>query len=172
MRILIADDNSAVRRSLRQLLTEPGRELLEAENGQRAVDLALEHRPDIAVLDLAMPLMDGLQAAREIHQHLPELPIVMYTMHWSSQLQVEAMKSGISRVVAKADSASLVAAVQELVKAVPAEASIQPLDPIAIPPQTPLALPAIEAAPADASETTGAPADDPAEPDEPIPPAS
>jgi DNA-binding NarL/FixJ family response regulator len=116
--------------------------------------------------------MDGLQAAREIHQHLPELPIVMYTMHWSSQLQVEAMKSGISRVVAKADSASLVAAVQELVKAVPAEASIQPLDPIAIPPQTPLALPAIEAAPADASETTGAPADDPAEPDEPIPPAS
>ena len=172
MRILIADDNSAVRRTLRQFLTEPGREVIEADNGQRAVVLALEHRPDIAVLDLAMPVMDGLKAAREIHQHFPQLPIVMYTMHWSSQLQLEAIKSGISRVIAKADSASLIAAVQELVKAVPPEASIKPLDPIAIPPQAPVALPGIEGSPAAAAETTGDPVDGPAAPDEPIPPSS
>ena len=171
MRILIADDNAAVRRTLSQFLTEPGREIVEAENGQRAVALALEHHPDIAVLDLAMPLMDGLMAAREIHQHFPQLPIVMYTMHWSSQLQVEAIKSGISRVVAKADSASLVAAVRELVKAEP-EASVQPLDPIAIPLPTPAVLQAIEAPPAAAAQAAAVPVDDSDRAGDPVPPLS
>jgi CheY-like chemotaxis protein len=147
VRILLADDNPFVRKMIHKLIEGPGREIVEAENGQEAVSLALENRPQVAVLDLAMPQMDGLTAARHIHNQLPELPILMYTMHWSSQLEVEAIKSGIRKVIAKADSASLVAAVQELVDAsTQSAASTAQASPLAVPPD-PATLPAIEPPP-------------------------
>ena len=172
VRILVADDNSFVRKNVRKLLEGPGREIIEAENGQQAIALALEHRPQVAVFDLAMPVMDGLTAARHLHNDLPELPILMYTMHWSSQLEVETIKSGIKKVIAKADSAGLIAAVNEVVGAVPADSL---LEPAALPvPDLPPVVAAIEtaSAPAEAVAAEAPPApdvptvpsDDPADP--------
>lgn len=170
-RILIADDNPSVRKTVRLLLQGPDTEILEAENGQQAVSQAVEQRPQLAVLDLAMPVMDGLTAARHIHNLLPDLPILMYTMHWSSQLELEAIKSGISKVIAKADSASLIAAIQDVLKAMPPPAAAVAPQPATLPAQPdPAALPAIEVAAVPPAESIAA--ETPASPDKPAEPAS
>jgi DNA-binding NarL/FixJ family response regulator len=114
-RVLIADDNPVVRKTLRQLLEDAGAsEVIDAENGQSALSRAIEVRPDVVILDLAMPVMDGLSAAREISKARPEAAILMYTMHWSPQLDLEAKKSGVRMLVSKSEGNVLLAAVQEL----------------------------------------------------------
>jgi len=138
-RILIADDNPAVRTALRQLLMGSDREITEAEDGADAVSKALETRPDIAILDLAMPAMDGLSAAREISRHLPHAALVMCTMHGSSQLLIEAQKCGIRKVINKSEASLLVSTVAELIATRPSP------DPAQLPPNTLPAAPIIEA---------------------------
>jgi two-component system chemotaxis response regulator CheY len=114
-RILIAEDNPAVRNALRPLLESAGSwEILEVENGQQAIAKAQELKPDLIILDLVMPVMDGLSAARQISKLLPDIPLLMYTMHWSPQVEVEAQKVGVRSVVAKSDSSLLVSTVQQL----------------------------------------------------------
>ena len=82
-RILIADDSPPVRKALHLLLEQThGWSVIDAEDGQAAVSRALQYRPDLVVVDLAMPIMDGLTAARQISHALPQLPILMYTMHY------------------------------------------------------------------------------------------
>ncbi len=112
-RILIADDSRAVRSTLRSLLTAAGHDVSEAEDGQQAVEKALELRPDLIVTDLAMPVMDGLNASLLISQKLPGTPIIMCTMHWAPHLEVEAQKFGVRAVISKADAKGLIAAVTE-----------------------------------------------------------
>lgn len=117
-RILIADDNPVVRTTLRHLLESLNHsEIIEAADGEEAVSLALEFQPDLAILDLAMPRVDGLTAARKISQALPSLPIVMYTMHFSPHLEVEVLKYGVRKLVSKSQSSVLVSTVQELLAA-------------------------------------------------------
>lgn len=118
-RILIADDNPAVRSALRQLLATADHEIIEATDGREAVERAVEMRPDLAIMDLAMPVMDGLTAARYISQQIPTLPIVMCTMHWSPGLEIEAQKFGIRRVLAKGDTKILISTVEEVLSAQP-----------------------------------------------------
>jgi CheY-like chemotaxis protein len=114
-RILIADDNPIFRKTLRQLLeTVDHWDVVEACDGQEAVVLSVETRPDMIVLDLAMPGKDGFTAAREISTLLPATPIVMCTMHMSPHLAVEAEKSGIRKVISKIDSTLLVPAIRQL----------------------------------------------------------
>jgi DNA-binding NarL/FixJ family response regulator len=121
-RVLIVDDNPAVRRALRHLLEGGGPwQIIEAEDGQTAIARALEARPHVIVLDLVMPVMDGLNAAREISQALPETAIVMYSMHSSPSLEVEAKKSGVRTVVSKLQSGVLLSTVRELIAALPPE---------------------------------------------------
>ena len=113
-RILIAEDSASVRTALRTLLEGAGRwEIIDVENGQEAIAKAQELKPDLIILDLVMPVMDGFQAARQISSVLPHIPILMHTMHWSQQVEVEAQKVGVRRVVSKADSMLLVATVQQ-----------------------------------------------------------
>jgi CheY-like chemotaxis protein len=107
-RILIADDSPAVRRALAQLLAQDHL-VIEVADGQAAFTRSLELRPDLIILDLAMPVMDGLTAAREISGALPEVPILMYTMHWTPSLEVAAKKVGIRRLVPKTHSKMLLA---------------------------------------------------------------
>src|ERR1700756_4152220 len=85
VRILIADDSPFVRKSIRTLLeSNPGWEVCgEAANGQEALDHAMKLSPDIIILDLVMPVMDGLQAARKMAVIAPRTPTVMLTMHYS-----------------------------------------------------------------------------------------
>ena len=100
---------------MRTLLEGAGSwEILEVENGQQAIAKAPELKPNLIILDLVMPVMDGLSAARQISKLLPDTPMLMYTMHWSPQVEVEAQKVGVRSVVAKSDSRLLVSTVQQL----------------------------------------------------------
>jgi DNA-binding NarL/FixJ family response regulator len=102
-RILIADDHSMVRRGLRLVLdSEPDLEVVaEAGDGAEAVETALAEDVDLAVLDVAMPRMTGLQAAAELHRRRPELRTLMLSMYDSEQYFFEALKAGASGYVLK-----------------------------------------------------------------------
>src|ERR1700684_3819979 len=113
--ILIADDNALVRAALRQVLetTEPC-VVIEARDGEEALVKAKEFKPDLIILDLAMPLMDGLRAARELGRVVPDIPILIHTLYWSPRIQVEALKVGVRKAVPKSESGVLISAVREL----------------------------------------------------------
>ena len=115
IRILIAEDSPSVKNALRQLLEGAGPwEIIDVDNGAEAVAKAQELNPDLIILDLVMPVMDGFQAARKISSLLPDIPILMHTMHWSPQVEIEAQKVGVRKVVSKADGMLLVSTVQQL----------------------------------------------------------
>jgi two-component system, chemotaxis family, chemotaxis protein CheY len=89
----------------------------EAANGVEAVQKAAELKPDVVILDLAMPEMDGLHAAREILSNTPEVPILLHTNHAFSSLALEAKKNGIREVINKGTSMQeLISAVESLLK--------------------------------------------------------
>ena len=112
-RILLADDHPMVRRGLRMVLdSEPDLEVVaEAGDGAEAVETALAEDVDLAVLDVAMPRMTGLQAAAELKRRKPELRTLMLSMYESEQYFFEALKAGASGYVLKS------AADQDLVEA-------------------------------------------------------
>lgn len=115
-RILIADDNPIFRTALRHVLeASDSWEIIETRDGQEAVTKAVETRPDLIVLDLAMPVKDGLAAAREISKLLPDLPILMCTMHASPPVELEARKSGVRQLISKSESIEIVAAIRQLI---------------------------------------------------------
>jgi CheY-like chemotaxis protein len=127
-RILIADDSPSVRTALRQLLSGFDWEILEAEDGEQAVSKSLELLPAVAIVDLAMPGMDGLTAARHIHDQQPEIPILMCTMYWSAQLDQDAVKFGVQKVIPKNDSAGLISAIQAALTSQPRPSASFPLE--------------------------------------------
>jgi DNA-binding NarL/FixJ family response regulator len=102
--ILLADDHAVVRQGLRLVLeSEPDLVVrAEASDGLEAVQLALAHDElDLAILDISMPRMTGLQAAREIHRHRPALKILMLSMHDNEQFLYDALQAGASGYVLK-----------------------------------------------------------------------
>ena len=118
-RILIVDDHLVIRKMLKALLeTREGWEVCgEATNGREAVTKAQELKPDLMIMDLAMPVMDGIRASRELAKAMPTVPILMHTLHYSLELEVEAKKAGIREVVAKVDSGErLMNAIEALVR--------------------------------------------------------
>lgn len=102
-RILIADDFTLVREGLKKVLdAKPDLEVVaEASDGAEAVDKALRNDVDLAILDISMPRMTGIQAAAELHRRKPEVRIVILSMHDSDQLLFEALKAGASGYVLK-----------------------------------------------------------------------
>jgi DNA-binding NarL/FixJ family response regulator len=115
LRILIADDHALVRRGLRSVLeAQTGWTVCgEAKDGREAVKLALKLRPDIVLLDVTMPDLNGLDATRQICRQLPGTPILILTMHESDELCGEAMLAGAQGCVLKSDSPrQLLAAVE------------------------------------------------------------
>jgi DNA-binding NarL/FixJ family response regulator len=102
-RILIADDFAIVREGLKKVLdAKPDLEVVaEAEDGREAVDKALNEDVHLAVLDVSMPRMTGIQAAAELHKRKPELKTLMLSMHDSEQFLFEALKAGASGYVLK-----------------------------------------------------------------------
>jgi DNA-binding NarL/FixJ family response regulator len=103
VRILIADDHAVVRRGLRTVLDEePDLEVVaEAENGEDAIRLALEEDVHLAILDVAMPRMTGLQAARELSKRRPDLRTLILSMYDKEQYFFEALAAGASGYVLK-----------------------------------------------------------------------
>jgi DNA-binding NarL/FixJ family response regulator len=102
-RILVADDFAIVREGLKKVLdAKPDLEVVaEAEDGREAVDKALKEDVHLAILDVAMPRMTGIQAAAELHKRKPELKILMLSMHDSEQFLFESLKAGASGYVLK-----------------------------------------------------------------------
>jgi DNA-binding NarL/FixJ family response regulator len=105
--ILIADDNVIVREVVKESLEmmPEVEDCREAANGREAVERARESKPDLIILDLAMPEMNGMQAAKVLKQSMPEVPIVLFTMYhvgsWSKDMGVDAVVSkpdGIGRL--------------------------------------------------------------------------
>lgn len=96
IRILLADDHTVVRKGLRLLLdSHPEFEVVaEAANGREAVVLAEEHRPDVVVMDVAMPLLNGSEAARQITGKLPATAVVILSMHSDEGYVLKALKAG------------------------------------------------------------------------------
>jgi DNA-binding NarL/FixJ family response regulator len=121
-RIVLADDHAMVRRGLRMVLeAEPDMTVVgEADDGAAAVELALSTEADLAVLDVAMPRLTGLQAAAELKQRRPELRTLMLSMYDSEQYFFEALKAGASGYVLKsAADRDLVEAVRAAVRGEP-----------------------------------------------------
>ncbi len=102
-RILLGDDHALVRRGLRLILdSEPDLTVVaEAGDGAEAVELAKIHRPDIAILDIAMPRLTGLQATRELARSLPETRVLILTMYDNEQYVLEALQAGAVGYVLK-----------------------------------------------------------------------
>jgi DNA-binding NarL/FixJ family response regulator len=102
-RLLLADDHTLVRSGLRRILDgEPDLEVVaEASDGAEAVDQALAHELDLAILDVSMPRMTGLQAARRIREHRPDLRILILSMHDNEEFFFEALRAGAAGYVLK-----------------------------------------------------------------------
>lgn len=103
IRILIADDHSVVRAGLRALLEHQGhfRVIAEAGTGEDAIKLAQEHRPDVAVLDIRMPGVSGIEACRQIIEAVPACKVVMLTSYAEDELLMAAIQAGASGYVLK-----------------------------------------------------------------------
>ncbi|MGA7398940.1 MAG: response regulator [Candidatus Sulfotelmatobacter sp.] len=117
--ILIVDDSPLIRRSLRSWIdgTVDWEVCGEAENGKEAVEKVEELRPDIVILDLQMPVMNGLEAARRIRDAAPRTAMLMFTVHTSGELLKAALEAGVTDVVSKSDRFSdhLSAALRQIV---------------------------------------------------------
>jgi DNA-binding NarL/FixJ family response regulator len=106
MRVLIADDHGIVRSGLRMLLeSQPDVEVIaEAADGAEARDIAIRERPDLAILDVKMPKLTGLQATREIKEQAPEIAVLILSMYDDERYLFEALKAGASGYVLKAQA--------------------------------------------------------------------
>lgn len=114
VRILLADDHTVVRKGLRLLLeNEPGFQVVaDAATGREAVSLAEQHEPEVVVMDIAMPILNGIEAARQIGAKLPHSAIVFLSMHADESYVLRALKAGARGYLLK-DSAE-----QDLIQAV------------------------------------------------------
>jgi DNA-binding NarL/FixJ family response regulator len=117
--ILVADDNPAIRKALcRMFEKEEDYDICaEAENGKQAIELALQCRPDLIILDLSMPVMNGLEAAHELKKLMPNVPIILFTQHAELGNRIGIMNADVDRIVAKSEAASLMGHVRSLAPA-------------------------------------------------------
>lgn len=129
MRVLIADDHGIVRSGLRLLLErQPDIEVIgEAADGAEARELAIRERPDLAILDVKMPKLTGLQATREIKAQAPEVDVLILSMHDDDRYLAEALGAGASGYVVKTQAdKDLVAAVRAVERGEPFPAPPSP----------------------------------------------
>ena len=106
-RILLADDHQIVRQGIKALLEQKGFSVVaEASEGHEAIRLAKELHPDAAVLDLGMPLVNGISAAREILRDCPKMKIILLTMHTDEHYVLDALQAGVTGYVVKTEAGS------------------------------------------------------------------
>ncbi|MDQ1408507.1 MAG: hypothetical protein QOJ41_242 [Acidobacteriaceae bacterium] len=119
LRILVADDHESVRKGVCVILGSRGDIEVcgEASNGQEAIDKAQELKPDLIILDITMPVLNGIDAAEAIRKILPKVPILFLSMHQSRQIIAEAKRIGVRGYVRKAEAAAtLLKAVDALLR--------------------------------------------------------
>ncbi len=116
-RILIADDHDVVRSGVRHLIEDqPGWSVVaEAADGKDAVAQAIATKPDVAILDYRLPLLDGIEVTRQIRRRVPTVEVLIFTMHADESLLHEALSAGARSYVQKSDAGlHLISAVQSL----------------------------------------------------------
>lgn len=120
LRVLLADDHPMFTQALRVVLERELFDVIgEAIDGHQAVRLAQEHRPDVAVLDLAMPLLDGLHAAVEIEKVSPDTKTIILTSYTDAKFVLDALRAGVTGYVLKTRaSADLIHAIREVSRGV------------------------------------------------------
>jgi two-component system response regulator DegU len=102
IRLMLADDHRMLREGLRRSLSDEGFDVIgEASDGDEAVRLADSLRPDVILMDVTMPDVDGVEATRRIHQQHPEIRVVMLTMHADQSVIAEALRAGASGYLVK-----------------------------------------------------------------------
>ena len=102
-RVLIVDDNPALRREIRRQLESAGLEVCgEASDGIEGLEKAREVRPDLVILDVAMPRLNGIDAARELRKVQPKLPVILHTLH-ADIIRSQGLPEGVAEVVAKGE---------------------------------------------------------------------
>jgi|SRR2546430_15821891 len=106
--ILLVDDSLIVRLALRQMFEAHGYGICaEAQNGKEAIEKAEESHPDLIVLDLSMPVMNGLEAARILSRTMPAVPLILYSNYADILREEEARSAGISAIVSKDKAVSI-----------------------------------------------------------------
>jgi len=123
-KILIADDERLVRTTLRSLLAEKSNwKVIEAADGQAAVDETKRHQPDVAVLDIVMPVMSGIEAAYEVRRLAPETKIILMSSHYTEEeAAVLARLFGDGNFIAKSEMGK--ALVPAITRLLPADSQI------------------------------------------------
>ena len=102
--VMIVDDNAVIRRMIRAIFEAEDWEVFDAADGAAGVEKARQVKPSLIILDLTMPVMNGLEAARRLKALMPHIPLLMFTNHVGGMVEKEARSAGISAVVYKADS--------------------------------------------------------------------
>jgi DNA-binding NarL/FixJ family response regulator len=122
VRILLADDQAVVRRGLRALLEahQDFEVCAEASNGREAVELALRHRPDVAVLDISLPIINGIEATRQIRKEAPGTEVMIFTLHDQENEIRDVLHAGARGYVLKSEvDEQIVQAVEALARHYP-----------------------------------------------------
>jgi len=116
-RILVADDSAMIRKCLCRIFEiEQDYDICaEAVNGEEAITLAKQHKPDLIVLDFQMPVMNGIEAAYELKRIMPDVPIILFTLHAETMKDSMGQDSPIDLVVAKSDAVHIVGHVRSLI---------------------------------------------------------
>jgi DNA-binding NarL/FixJ family response regulator len=118
IRILLADDHQIVRQGLKAMLEQEGFSVVgEASDGREALQLAETTHPDVAILDLAMPALNGLDAAREMVRSMDRIKVILLTMHTDDPYVLEALRAGVAGYVLKTQATlDLVQAIREVMR--------------------------------------------------------
>jgi two-component system response regulator NreC len=107
IRVILADDHTLVRQGLRSLLEREGIQVVgEAQDGQELLQLAGKHSPDVAVIDIGMPLLNGLDAARELKRAAPKTKAILLTRHDEDEYLIEALRAGAKGYLLKNQAVS------------------------------------------------------------------
>jgi DNA-binding NarL/FixJ family response regulator len=117
--VLIADDNPIIRKMLCQMFEREEHYDLcaEAKNGRQAIELALLHRPDLIILDLSMPVTNGLEATLQLKKLMPKVPIILFTQHADLGNRIGIVNANVDRIVSKGEGAALMGHVRALAPA-------------------------------------------------------
>src|ERR1700747_2605682 len=117
-RLLLADDHALIRQGLKALLEKQGFQIVsEASDGQEALRSVEKTQPDVAIIDISMPILNGIDAARELKKSAPKTKIILLTQHDEDQYVTEALRAGVKGYVLKSQAADdLIHAIREVCK--------------------------------------------------------
>jgi len=102
--VVIVDDNAIVRKTVGRAFLEDGFKFYgEAENGAQGIEVVKQLKPDLAILDLSMPVMNGLQAAFVLRKLFPNMVIILFSLYGNGTVKVEAARAGVDAVVSKSE---------------------------------------------------------------------